>query len=380
MAKYVKRAFQVGDYWLDRRKGSPAWLRCRFNTDTRQTDRVSLGTDDYDEAKRRLTAWFAAHGKGPMGPQVMLSEVLLGYFEGHGKHVASAADVRISNRYWLEHFGNVPAHTVSGHEPINSLKRHLLDKGFADSYVNRILSVGRAALTRAYERGLLDKPPIVKAIRGAVGDAKGRPLEIWELRHLLKGPEHLRRFILLSLATGARPDAITGLTWEQVDFQGNVLRLNPVGRSQNKKRRASVPMCGEVRKLLMSWGPSSGPLVQFRDKPILRIKGSWDTAREGLSEGANPYSLRHTVARWLRAKSVSVWEVAALLGHKMPGHTVTEMYAAADPKHMEATKTALDELLRVVCVSEEVEAKASKSLIKLERANGFEPSTLTLAT
>ena len=65
-------------------------------------------------------------------------------------------------------------------------------------------------------------------------------------------------------------------------------------------------------------------------------------------------------------------EVAALLGHRLPGYNVTETYATADPNHMDATKLALDKLLRAVCVP--------VISAKLERAKGFEPSTLTLAT
>ncbi len=34
------------------------------------------------------------------------------------------------------------------------MKGYLARKGFSDNYINRVLSVGRAALTRAYERGL----------------------------------------------------------------------------------------------------------------------------------------------------------------------------------------------------------------------------------
>lgn len=92
-------------------------------------------------------------------------------------------------------------------------------------------------------------------MRGASGPAKGRPLELWEIKHLLKGPHHLQQFVLLSLATGARPDAVLGLTWDQVDFAGNVLRLNPIGRTQTKKRRADVPTCDELRRLMLAWGP-----------------------------------------------------------------------------------------------------------------------------
>ena len=279
-----------------------------------------METADYEDAKRKLTAWFAGHGNGPMEQELMLAEALLGYYEAHGKNIASAKDVTISSKYWLDHFGNIPARKASGFEAINGLKAYLSKKGFSDNYVNRVLSVGRAALTRAYERGLLPNPPIIKGIRGARGDAKGRPLELWEIKHLLKGTYRLQQFVLLSLATGARPDAVLGLTWDQVDFAGNVLRLNPIGRTQTKKRRADVPMCDELRKLMLAWGPDEGPVIQFRGKGLKRVKRSWEAAREGLAEGTNPYSLRHTVARWLRAESVPVWEVAALLDHTMPGH------------------------------------------------------------
>ena len=88
--------------------------------------------------------------------------------------------------------------------------------------------------------------------------------------------------------------------------------------------------------------------------------------------GCSPYSLRHTVGKCLRSQGVPPWEVAALLGHKMPGYSITELYAGADPSHMKATKAALDTLLRAACVP--------PISAKLERAKGFEPSTLTLAT
>jgi hypothetical protein len=79
------------------------------------------------------------------------------------------------------------------------------------------------------------------------------------------------------------------------------------------------------------------------------------------------------------------WEVAALLGHKLPGYSITELYAAADPVHMEATRNALDQLLRAVCVpavscATRDTGHMGNTFVKLERAKGFEPSTLTLAT
>ena len=80
------------------------------------------------------------------------------------------------------------------------------------------------------------------------------------------------------------------------------------------------------------------------------IKSSWRTARANPEADANPYSLRHSVAKWLTSHRVPPWEVAALLGHGLPGYTVTELYAAADPNYMVATKAALDKLLLAACI------------------------------
>ena len=92
--------------------------------------------------------------------------------------------------------------------------------------------------------------------------------------------------------------------------------------------------------------------MRFRGKPFASIKTGWRNARTstGLGEACNPYSLRHTVGKWLRSESVLPWEVAGLMGHKLPGYTITEIYAGADSQHTAAAKTALDKLLRAVCV------------------------------
>ena len=115
-------------------------------------------------------------------------------------------------------------------------------------------------------------------------------------------------------------------------------------------------------------------MIRFRGKAVASIKTGWRNARasKGHGEACNPYSLRHSVGKWLRSQSVPPWEVAALMGHKMPGYTITEMYAGADPSHMGATKA----LSTSYCVPFACRLISAK----LERAKGFEPSTLTLAT
>lgn len=50
------------------------------------------------------------------------------------------------------------------------------------------------------------------------------------------------------------------------------------------------------------------------------VKTAWRTRRKdtGLDgKTVQPTSFRHTIARWMRSHSVSPWEVAAFLGHRM---------------------------------------------------------------
>ena len=318
---------------------------------------------------------------------------MIGYYEGHGKNLVSAADVKISSRLWGEFFGDIPAIEACDVDRIEAFKIWLAEKDYSAGYINRIISVGRAALMRAYARRLIAVRPIVKGVPGHRGEPKGQPMSVAQLTQLYSAlqHDHSKRFFVLGLGTGGPPDALMTLEWPQVDLAGGCIRLNPPGRRQTKKRRAEVPICKALAERLLQWGTQDGwegPVVHFRGKRVKSIKTGWRNARAsiGLGEACNPYSLRHSVGKWLRSESVPPWEVAGLMGHKLPGYTITEIYAGADPQHMAAAKATLDKLLRAVCVPLVTENQPLRAVCvppvsgKLERAKGFEPSTLTLAT
>ena len=88
---------------------------------------------------------------------------------------------------------------------------------------------------------------------------------------------------------------------------------------------------------------------------IKSIRSAWRTARTraDLDNRVNPYSLRHTIARWLRKESVPAWEVSAQLGHKQQGLSITEVYAPHAPSYLDNALRAIDSFfaeLRVNCV------------------------------
>ena len=139
--------------------------------------------------------------------------------------------------------------------------------------------------------------------------------------------------LMILIATACRPEAALELTGEQLDFDDGLIDLNPRGRAQTKKFRPVVKMPGALASVLR--GAPDGRLVTFRGRPAKKINKAWRGMRVAaeLDEDVNPYSIRHTVARWMRQNGVPAWEVAAQLGHKSRDYRTTELYAAFDPAY-----------------------------------------------
>ena len=231
--------------------------------------------------------------------------------------------------------------------------------------------------------------PFIPSVKVDYGEPLGRPLKIAELAGLLKAaPDHLRLMLMILIGTACRPEAALELTGAQLDFDDRLIDLNPRGRAQTKKFRPVVKMPDALATVLAN--APSGRLVTFQGRPVKKINKAWRGMRAaaGLDEEVNPYSIRHTVARWMRQNGVPAWEVAAQLGHKSRDYRTTELYAAFDPAYLENAVRAIDllfERLRAsfAPVDEPFFGPSADNALKwignLERARGFEPPTPTLA-
>lgn len=231
-------------------------------------------------------------------------------------------------------------------------------KGLADNSVNRCLEAGRAAIRRAWKRGVISSAPFVHMLPVTESEPMGRPLSVEEWSAMLNvAPPHLRMFIVLGLATGARPEAITDLTWEQFDFENRLIRLLPKGRKQTKKRRPTVKMPERLARYLeenrvhefVSTRRRVSDIqhvVTFRGKPIKRMDTAWDKTlvASGVSN-VTLYSPRTTVARWLSIEGVPLHQIAEQLGHKMKGYDVTYRYVGHQPNYLTEACASLDRLL-----------------------------------
>ena len=155
MPRYSKHEFQVGEWWLSQRDGSPAWYATFYDAAAKRSRRISLGTDDFEQARQRLLERYLDEHR-PQQAQaetVALADIVLDYYRKHGSEARSAVSVRISCAYWVEFFGDASIAEATKPSSMDAFIAHLTAQGHATAYVQRILGVGKAALRRAWQRG-----------------------------------------------------------------------------------------------------------------------------------------------------------------------------------------------------------------------------------
>jgi integrase len=148
------------------------------------------------------------------------------------------------------------------------------------------------------------------------------------------------------IATAARPDAV--LKWNvaaQWKERGPVFDTHPVGAPRTKKRNAVVPVIDEFRPWLKAW-------ADFPHASVKSRKTWWRTMRAALDLPDNivPKVIRHTIATDLRARGISLTDIAGLLGHSSESR-ITQVYAKYDPARLPHVKQALSSIWQDVCAS-----------------------------
>ena len=353
-----EKVFQLGEFWLSKRKNSDAWYRTWFDHKARQKRRISLGTADIEEAKQALTDWFVLyHTKTDEQPEdVTLAELFARYYEHYGSKLRSHKNVQRYLRYWLDFHETATVEQACALPRQQEFREHLQEElGLGLNSVRQILTVGKAALNWTWRRGEIAAVPYIELVKVPTPSPKGRPLEVEEVARLLDAAEyHLQCFMVMMIAATARNRAILDLTFDRIDFANDLIDLNPKGREQTLKYRPTVKVPQTVKPWLRAQADlsQSNHVIEFKGAPVKSIRTAWRTVRKTtkLDEAVQPYGLRHTMARWLRKSSVPAWEVAAQLGHKSPDVSTTEIYAPFDPAYLFKSTAAIDAFLNEVAL------------------------------
>ena len=355
----IQRPGQIGSYWLSKKPGrngsEEAWCRTWYDLRSRQTSRVSLGTADFHEASLQLAAWVVANERPRKAApdQVLIETVLLNYWNDHAQHLPSANTQRLGLSYWQEFWARRTIADITPHEQ-RLFREWLAKRGTGISGIDRILSVGRAALNRARKWQEVSEVPHIFGTLTAEAkrarEPKGRPVSPAEIALLLDAARsrHMLLFLLLAANTLARPAAILDLGPTQFDALHSLLDLNPIGRMQNKKFRPIVP----VTSALLPWlqrdvGPS-GHYVSYRGKPVRSILHMWRLTRAeaGLDRRVTPYSIRHGMAREMRKRRVPTEQISLFSGHLPDGSAATtSIYAPYEPGFLADAVAAIESVM-----------------------------------
>jgi hypothetical protein len=102
MPRYTKHNFQVGAWWLSQRSGSPAWYATFYVQAAKRTRRVSLGTDDFKQARQKLLDCYLAKHRPLNAPAeaVALADIVLDSYKAHGAQTRSAGSIRIKTPHY----------------------------------------------------------------------------------------------------------------------------------------------------------------------------------------------------------------------------------------------------------------------------------------
>ena len=397
--------FELGGYYLERPHPEHLgfWYACRYDPGTRQVRRRSLKTTDFEEAKVRLAALVAsapgsANRVGPPGPEQILSVAALkAYLDERGSHIASedAAEraVELFTDY-LASIGKIDA-SVAFWTPARQLE---LAKWCAEKhrhsagYIERLFNVMRSAFNDAcvikirldavgneVETALMSHAPKIVWKREAIATElkiparRPRPatLSVEQMAGMLdslKTP-HLFRFAMMSLCTWARPQAIIDFDpATQVDWNGRLIDLAPIGWVPTKKRRPRQPLTGCLAGWLPVWNkedearrvaalaedrtPPELGLIVYKGKRVATVKRAFRRIGTELGlMGFSQYSLRHFMAdqtkklfRNVPREHRSLW-----MGHVVrDGSRTTANYESDDPEMLTDVALATDCVIALI--------------------------------
>lgn len=203
--------------------------------------------------------------------------------------------------------------------------------GYSPSTIRTDLALLRACLRWRYgdEAPAMWLPPA-----SAPRDRWLTKAEARTLVDAAKSP-HIRLFLILGLATGARTNAILDLTWDRVDFIHGTIDYRPAGREQTNKRRTVVPMNATARAALEEAHKAamSDYVIEFARKPVTSVKKAIGRLAVDTGIAVSPHVLRHTCAVWMAQADVPMQKISQYLGHTSITLTST-VYARYSPSFM----------------------------------------------
>ena len=290
--------------------------------------------------------------KNQPSDHVTIASIFARYYEKHGRHLSSYDSVKRNLEHWLDFHGEATLEEAADLRQQEIFRDWLqTERKLGLNSVRKVITIGKAAFNWSYKRGEIENVPYFETVKVPTPEPLGRHLEISEVAGLFRAADkpHIKLFMLMLIATAARPKAVLDLKFDQIDFKRDIIDLNPQGRAQTTKTRPIVKLPQSIKSLLASElnKNCNSHLIHYKGAPIKSTRSAWQNLRDaaGLDKKVMPYSIRRTMARFMRQQGVPAWEVAEQLGHKSTGYRITELYTAHSPDYLEKAVEAIDAFL-----------------------------------
>ncbi len=358
-----------------KRPGSPFWqieFWCKGKRHT-ETSKSLRKQEAKDLLWRRLQEYRIAPG---LERRTTVANALEEYVKDcELRGIRGPEQVEARAKILREFFGEERAVEVNASR-VRELQAHLLAKGYGNGTVNLIVGTLRTALRLAALEGLIPAlPPFPRRLKEPF--PRQGFLEHADFVAILEELEPWARDIFrCCYFSGWRLNEVLTLRWEEVDFEGKVVRLDPA-RSKNGESRV-LPIVGEIAVLMEERSrvrSASTSRVFHREGSPANKRTYWGHFKRAATiagrPGKLPHDTRRTMARNFERAHVERGVAMKLMGHK--SESMYRRYAIAAENELAGGAEKLYDYLR----KKASEAERQKWALTGE---GRTPYTLTPTT
>lgn len=392
MPRDAKPLYQRGRYWLgwDRKRDgslrSPYLVINWYDPEQRRERSLSTRTADVGEGQLKLDAHYLAREQGAAvcptcgqarqgGHRFLVLDAISNYQVAHGNNQSSASAIRARLAHVVNYIAKLPSPAVA----VDDIDAAWIARFRAWAMTVPIVSPG--GKTRQRTPGTVEAS--VRQLAAAINAAHEnrdtlRPARFKPLppREVDRTPQHrsdipqiasmfayvldkqrakrsvaLHRFLIASVATAGRPDAVLDISTAPDRRQWNsdrkVLNLNPRDRHQTKKVRAIVRAPWQFTV----WLDADAETQPGRFVGVNSVKHAWKTMAAALglpAEGESGTKLiRRSIGQLLRDRGVPDAEIELQLGHRRISAT-TDLYAGFRPEHLARATAEIEAIIQEI--------------------------------
>ncbi len=233
-------------------------------------------------------------------------------------------------------------------EDMDSFLKVQQERSVGRTTANRRAGLLRTALNHAVRWGLLSVNPLASMRLASQPRQTPEPPTLHEAQLIFNAAsEHVKRVVLLGLATGARigPSELFRLRWSDVDLEHAVLRMPQAAKGARAEGRA-VPIRQDILGQLRAWADQDAAtqcpwVVHYKGKPVRTISHAWHKAlqRAGIERRIRPYDLRHAFASHALDAGADLKSVADIMGHADEA-MIVRFYRHTNPETLRAATEA----------------------------------------